>query len=72
MEAGGREQGGLPTSAGIHCHVGIDLEDDVLVFVEEEDAEGRHLLWHAAGLWDARHHTDCPHDALNGGVIGRF
>lgn len=62
----------LPTGTGVHCHIGVDFKDHVLVFVEEEDAEGRHLLRYTAGLWDARDHPDRPHDALDGGVVWRF
>lgn len=68
----GRKNNVLPTGTRVHCHVGVDLEDHVLVFIKEEDAEGRHLLWYTAGLWDARDHSHCPHNALNGGVVWRF
>lgn len=62
----------LPTGTGVHCHIWVDLEDHVLVFIKEEDAEGRHLFGYAAGLWDARDHSHRPYDALNGGVVRRF
>jgi len=59
----------LPTGTGVHCHIGIYLEDDVLVFIKEEDAEGRHLLRNTAGLWDAWDHPDRPNDALDGRMV---
>jgi len=59
----------LSAGAGIHGHVGIDLEHNILILVKEEDAEGGHLLRYAAGLGDARHHPHRPHDALDGGVV---
>lgn len=65
-------EGGGPLSAGtrVHGHVGVDLEHHVLVLIQEEDAEGGHLLRDAAGLGDSWHHPHRPHDALDGGVVG--
>ena len=62
----------LSAGAGVHGHVGVDLEHNILILVEEEDAEGRHLLRYAAGLGDARDHAHRPHDALDGGVVRRL
>lgn len=62
----------LSAGAGVHCHVRVDLQDHVLVLVEEEDAEGRHLLRDTTGLWNARDNPDCSDNALDGGVVGRF
>lgn len=59
----------LSTGAGIYSHVGVDFEHHVLVLIEEEDAEGRHLLWDAARLRDAWDNTHCPHYALDGGMV---
>lgn len=64
-----KRQRHLPTGTGVHCHIGVDLKDHVLVFIKEEDAEGRHLLRHTAGLWDARDHPDRPNDALDGRMV---
>lgn len=59
----------LSAGAGVHSHVGVDFEHHVLVLVEEEDAEGRHLLGDAARLGDAWDHAHRPHYALDGGVV---
>lgn len=62
----------LSTGTRIDSHVGVDFKDYVLVFIEEEDAEGRHLLRDAARLrntWDDAH---CAHYALDGGVVRRL
>lgn len=61
----------LSTGAGIHRHAGVNLQHHIPVWVEEENAEGTHLLWDAARLrdtWDDPHSSD---DALDGGVVGR-
>lgn len=62
--------GPLSARAGVHGHVGIDLEHHVLVLVQEEDAEGRHLLGDTAGFGNTWHHPHCSHNALDGGMIG--
>lgn len=64
--------GTLPTGAGIHRHAGIHLEHHVLAGVEEEDAEGIHVFWDAAGLRDARDDSHCSDNTLDGGVVGRM
>lgn len=61
----------LSTGAGIHRHAGVNLQHHIPVWVEEENAEGAHLLWNAAWLWDARDNSHSSDDALDGGVIGR-
>lgn len=60
----------LSAGAGVHGHVGVDLEHHVGMLIEEQDAERGHLLGNAAGLGDARDHAHRPHDALDGGVVG--
>lgn len=64
--------GNLSTGAGIHRHARINLEHQVPARIEEEDAEGAHLLWDAAWLRDARDDSHCSHNALDGGVVGRM
>lgn len=59
----------LSTGTGVYSHVGVDFQHHVLVLVEKEDAEGRHLLWDAARLRDAWDDTHCPHYALDCGVV---
>lgn len=59
----------LSTGTGVDSHVGVDFQHHVLVLVEEQDAEGRHLLWDAARLGNAWDHAHRPHYALDGGVI---
>lgn len=61
----------LPTSARVHRHAGVHLEHHVPVGVQEEDAEGAHLLRDAAGLRDAGDDAHGSDDALDGGVVGR-
>lgn len=62
----------LSTGAGIHSHVGVDLQHHVLVLIKEEDAEGRHLLRDTARLRDTWDDAHCPHYALDGGVVRRL
>ena len=60
----------LSTGAGIHRHAGVNLQDHVPAWIEEEDAEGAHLLWDAARFGDAGDDSHGSDDALDGGVIG--
>lgn len=59
----------LPTSARVHGHAGVNLQHHVPVGVQEENAEGAHLLWDAARLRDAGDDSHSSDDALDGGMI---
>lgn len=60
----------LSTGTRIYSHVGVYFQHHVLVFIEEEDAERRHLLWDTAWLGDAGDDAHRPHYALDGGMVG--
>lgn len=60
----------LSAGTGLHCHVGINLEHDVLVFIKEQNAERRHLFWDATWFRNAGYHTHSTYDALDGGMVG--
>lgn len=64
-----RQEAELSAGAGVDGHVGVDFQHHVLVLIEEEDAEGGHLLWDAARLGDAGYDAHGPNNALDGGVI---
>lgn len=64
-----RQETKLSAGAGVDGHVGVDLQHHVLVLVEEQDAEGGHLLWDAAWLGNAGHDAHGPDDALDGRVV---
>lgn len=59
----------LSTGTRIYSHVGVDFQHHVFIFIKEEDAEGRHLLWDTAWLRNAWDDAHCPHYALDGGVV---
>lgn len=60
----------LPTATGIHRHAGVNLENQIPARVEEQHAEGTHLLWNAARLGHTGHDAHGSDDALDGGVVG--
>lgn len=60
---------GLSAGTGVHCHVRVDLQHYILVFIKEQDAEWGHLFWHTARLGNSRDDPHCSHYTLNGRMI---
>lgn len=60
----------LSAGARIHGHAGVNLQHHVPAGIQEENAEGAHLLRDAARLRDAGNDAHGSDDALDGGVIG--
>ncbi|KAG7226487.1 hypothetical protein INR49_003807 [Caranx melampygus] len=56
----------LPTGTRIHRHAGVNLENHIPVWVEEEHAERAHLLWNAARFRDSGDNSHGSDDALDG------
>ena len=60
-----------PAGAGIHRHAGVNLQHHIPAGVQEEDAEGTHLVGNAARLGNTGDDPHRSHDALDGGVVRR-